>query len=258
MISIVIAYFNRKKLFIETLKSISKTSCADFEVIAVDDMSSKEERIEDLVNQFPFLKVYRMKDKICGNSCMVYNFGIAKAKGDIIILQNPECLHVDDVLSFMEKNITDSNYISTAVYSVDERIQNILPIILHCKGFKDFTMALPQRFVEDHLGWYNHSVYRPCYFHFCAGISRSNIDKLGGFDERFKDGIGFEDAELVYRIEKLDLKMIIADNVLVIHQWHPVVFDLEIGTYRSLYRKNRNLYEQVISKSPAKVINSYA
>jgi glycosyltransferase involved in cell wall biosynthesis len=252
------AYYNRKKLFIETLKSICRTSCQDFEVIAVDDMSSEEERIEDLVSQFPFLKVYRVDKKICGNSCMAYNMGIAKATGDIIVLQNPECLHVHDVLSYMEKNVNDTNYITTAVYSIDERIQKVLPIILRGEGFEDFMKSLPQCFVENYIGWYNHSKHRPCYFHFCAGISKSNMDKLGGFDERFVNGIAFEDAELIYRIDCLKLKKIIADDMLVIHQWHPVVYDLNNKIYRNLYRKNRNLYERIITESPVKAVNSYA
>jgi glycosyltransferase involved in cell wall biosynthesis len=258
MISVIVAYFNRKKLFIETLKSISRTSCQNFEVIAVDDMSSEEERIEDLIGQFPFLRVYRIDKKICGNSCMAYNMGIAKAKGDIIVLQNPECLHVHDVLSYMEKNVNDSNYITTAVYSIDERIQNVLPIILRGEGFEDFIKSLPQRFAENHLGWYNHSVYRQCYFHFCAGLSRKNMNELGGFDERFKYGIGFEDTEFIYRVDGLGLHKVIADDVLVIHQWHPTAYNLENKIYRNLYRKNRTLYERTIEKPPLKIVNSYA
>lgn len=53
-ISVVAAYVNRKNLFYQTLKSITKTKHDDFEVIAVDDGSSPEHRIEDLKLEFPF------------------------------------------------------------------------------------------------------------------------------------------------------------------------------------------------------------
>jgi GT2 family glycosyltransferase len=258
MISLIVAYYNRKDLFIETLKSIARTACKDYEVIAVDDMSDNEERIEDLREQFPFLRVYRMKKKICGNSCMAYNLGIAKAQGDIIILQNPECLHVHDVFSYMENHVDNTNYVTAAVYSIDKKIQHILPLIEFSEGFEDYIKSLPQRFVEDYVGWYNHSIHRPCYFHFCAGISRSNITKLGGFDERFADGIAFEDAEFVYRVGCMGLNKIIVDDLLVIHQWHPTVFDMNIDKYKKLYRMNRILYEKTITETPRKIVNSYA
>ena len=55
MISIVTAYHNRKDLFINTLKTIDKfKGNNEIEVIAVDDCSTEEHRIEDLVNIFPF------------------------------------------------------------------------------------------------------------------------------------------------------------------------------------------------------------
>ena len=60
MISIVTAYYNRKQLFINTLKSIkAQNSTYLLEVIAVDDGSEETERLEDLVSEFPFLKVIR-------------------------------------------------------------------------------------------------------------------------------------------------------------------------------------------------------
>ncbi len=49
-VSIVITYYNRKKQFYKTLNSIAKSEFKDFEVIAVDDGSLPEERIEDFLN----------------------------------------------------------------------------------------------------------------------------------------------------------------------------------------------------------------
>ena len=57
-ISIVTAYYNRRQLLINTLKSIGKTSHDDFEVIVVDDGSTEENKIGDLPNEFPFLLYY--------------------------------------------------------------------------------------------------------------------------------------------------------------------------------------------------------
>ncbi len=90
-ISIVTAYYNRRQLLINTLKSISKTSHDDFEVIVVDDGSTEENKIGDLPNEYPFLKVIRVEpeDKWYINPCVPFNRGFKEASGEIVILQNP-------------------------------------------------------------------------------------------------------------------------------------------------------------------------
>ena len=104
MISIVTAYFNRKKLFTKTLESFEKSNCKNFEVIAVDDGSHEEERLEDLMVKFPFLKVIRLekKDRWYVNPCIPFNIGFKNAIGDKIIIQNPECFHSDDIISYVD------------------------------------------------------------------------------------------------------------------------------------------------------------
>jgi GT2 family glycosyltransferase len=247
MISIVTAYYNRRKIFIETLKSIYKSSYINFEIIAVDDASCAEERIEDLMEVFPELKVIRVeeKDKWYKNSCIPYNIGIKNAIGDIILLQNPECLHVHDVLSYMVENVNDSNYITASTYSVDKRVtDNIIPHLSRL-GIRNLFSTLPQQKATNDIGWYNHSVYKPTYYHFCAGITRKNIEKLKGFDERYAPGIGYEDDEFVYRIGKLGLTKIIANKVSVIHQRHQRVYNLSNPIYKRLYDMNKVLFQQL-------------
>ena len=63
MISVVMAYYNRKQQLEATLKSIAKQSIKDVEVIAVDDASSEDHRIEDLTDQYSFLKPIRIDSK---------------------------------------------------------------------------------------------------------------------------------------------------------------------------------------------------
>ena len=50
MISIVTAYYNREKLFMRTLKSISKSKYTDeYEVVVIDDGSREKEKQLDLL-----------------------------------------------------------------------------------------------------------------------------------------------------------------------------------------------------------------
>ena len=121
MISIATTYYNRKNQFINTLKSLQKSSIKDFEVIVVDDASDDDQRIEDLQNEFKFLKVFRINknEKKFHNPCIGFNLAFSKCSGDVIIIQNAECLHYSDILKLTLEKITNNNYLSFACYSID-------------------------------------------------------------------------------------------------------------------------------------------
>jgi GT2 family glycosyltransferase len=228
MISIVMAYYNRKQLLINTLNSIVKSTNKDIEVIVVDDGSSENHRIENIKEQFKFLKIIRIepKDKWYVNPCIPFNIGIRAAIGDIIVLQNPECLYVHDVLTYINENIDDTKYLTISTYALDENTTNSLLKYSDDSILLRFFKTLPQQPVNEKfsIGWYNHSKYRPAYFHFCSAITKKNMDLLNGFDERYANGIACDDDEFVIRIGRLGLNKIICDEVSVIHQYHAPIY----------------------------------
>jgi glycosyltransferase involved in cell wall biosynthesis len=250
MISIVSGYYNRKELFYQTLKSISKSKFKDFEFIAVDDGSSSEHRIEDFLNEFPFLKIIRLekKNKWYINPCITFNIGLREAKGNIIVIQNPECLHVHDVLTYLNENVNDSNYISISAYGLNPELTSALSQRNENNTVAEFLNTLPQKpyIGGTALGWYNHSKFRPVHFHFCSSITRSNMAKLNGFDERFAMGIGYDDDEIIVRIKILGLKLHIEDNISVIHQYHPSLWTSPNAGY--LCEKNRLILQNCTIK----------
>jgi len=256
-ISIVVAYINRKKLLYQTLKSIAKTKYLDFEMIVVDDCSVPEERIEDFLPLFPFLKVIRLEpeDKWYTNTCVQYNIGFREAQGDIIIIQNAECLHVHDVISYLSEQVNDSNYVTISAYATSQEITKNLPLIIDNPNFLSYFKSLPQHITTGIIGWYNHSIYRPYYFHFCSGITRKNLDALGGFDERYAYGTAYEDNEFVERIKRMRLKMVIVDEVSVIHQWHPTC-QYNHPNNEELLNRNMRLFLDVTSKETDYHVNN--
>lgn len=224
MISIVTAYYNRKKLFKRTLQSIKNQNYKNtFEVIAVDDGSDEHERLEELTKEFPFLKVIRLekKNKWYQNSCIPFNIGFRAAKGDKIIIQNPECLHFGNILEYTENNLTDKNYLSFACFSLDKESTENLDVLLKTPSSINEIIAKDNHIVKNDgdAGWYNHSIHRPEAYHFCTAISKKSLKKLNGFDERFALGIAFDDNEFVERIELfLNIKFI--DEEIILHQNH--------------------------------------
>ena len=230
MISIATSYYNRKPQFINTLKTLQKSKQIDnLELIVVDDCSSDEHKLDDIPEQFPFVKVITLKkeDRFYINPCIPFNKAIKAATGDIIVLQNPECLHVGDILDDIVNRITDDNYLTYGVYSANKETSsyiNELPF----ESEHIFSMIKSQLMPMNNINyvsegqscWYNHSRYRPAAYHFVAAMKKKNMDILGGFDERYYNGIGFDDDEFLYRVKLLGLKIEIHDNPFAVHQWH--------------------------------------
>jgi GT2 family glycosyltransferase len=224
MISIVTAYYNRKQLFINTLRSIKQQNCKDLlEVIAVDDGSEEKERLEDLRREFPFLKVIRLEkeNKWYHNSCIPFNIGFEAAKGDKIIIQNPECFHYGNILNFTEENLKPNSYLSFGCFSLDKTSTDTITEIFAKKNIEDVIAK------NDHVaknegdaGWYNHSFHRPKAYHFCTAITRKDLQSLGGFDELYALGIAYDDDEFLSRITKKKLDIRFIDEELVLHQNH--------------------------------------
>lgn len=256
MISIVTAYHNRKDLFYNTLKTINKfKGNLEVEVIAVDDCSSDEHRIEDLKTEFSFLNVIRLEkeNKWYINPCAVFNIGFKHAKGDVIIIQNPECIHVGDVLEKASR-IGDSDYFSFGCYSIDQNKTELLGVKLK----DDFNLESILNIIEPNYrpvthdgdnGWYNHAMLRPVGYHFCSVITKKNLDNLGGFDERFAHGIAFDDNEILLRIHKKGLNVKIINNPFVVHQWHYSTHNYQHLNVHELIDKNRKLLE-IIRQEP--------
>jgi len=232
MISIVSAYYNRKDLLINTLESLKNSEVKDYEYIVVDDVSSDEHRIEDLQDLYPNLKVIRIEkeDKWWINPCVPFNIGFKEIKGDIVIIQNPECKHVGDVMK-KSLEITDNEYFSFACYSLDKE---------STYNKKDFEILNVAATMDGQLSWYNHSIYRPKGYHFCSVITKKNLEILNGFDQRYSLGLAYDDDEFLFRVNKKGLQIKIIDYPFVAHQWHQSVNYSHLNA-SELLEKNKNL-----------------
>ncbi|MCT2407872.1 glycosyltransferase [Chryseobacterium antibioticum] len=257
MISIVTAYYNRKELFKRTLESIKLQNYqGNFEVIAVDDGSKEEERLEDLTLKYPFLKVIRLDPdkKWYQNSCIPFNIGFNAAKGDQIILQNPECFHLGNILEYTDKNLKDNIYLSFACFSLDKEVtDNLNEIIKAPERIKQNIQENDHIVTKDgDAGWYNHSTHRPEAYHFCTAITKKDLDSLGGFSELLSLGIAFDDNDFVWRVKRKGMKITFVDSEIILHQNH---YSPNSTSYQNrvnkelLFEKNRKIFNNIIQKN---------
>jgi len=261
MISVAMAYYNRKQHLINTLHSINKSVYKDFEVIIVDDGSDDEHRIDDLEKQFKFLKTIRIdkENKKHTNPCIPFNIAFGYCSGDIFILQNPECFHYDDVFQHVINNIEKNKYL---VYSViNKNVVNVLKKINWNNNYSFEINKLIKININDNNDgqWYAHRIFRPAAINFCTAITKEDLIELNGFDERYAYGIERDDVEFLERVRRKKMNVVFVDSVVVIHQTHEQ-FSYNNKNSNKLRNINHNLYaettakENIIKANPNKII----
>ena len=214
MISIVMAYYNRLPQLRYTLKTMENSLSENFEIVIVDDYSSEQHSLDTLPEEFESLNfnIIKMQDidptKTYVGPSIPYNVGFRESQGDKIIIQNPECCHMGDVISYTDNNLTDNNYLSFHCFASGKRELTEL----HTNNYLDVTTSSGR--------WYNHSVHRPASYHFTTAITRKNLIELNGFDERYAAGFNYDDDEFIQRIKKQELTIQFVDEPWVIHQYH--------------------------------------
>lgn len=229
-ISVVMPYYNRKELLYRTLKSIEQTTVSneDFEIIIVDDASANEHKIDFLHDFSSDIKLIEIQpsEKTWTNPCIPLNIGIKESKNEIIVLQNPECIHVSDILQYAQIHSEKNKYISFGCYSLDQstttNLSNFnwddLNLYDRLKSFIS-PQNRPAN-TNGELGWYNHSTIRYAPFHFTSVIDRSDLSEMGGFDESYANGLGHEDVDFILRIRTRGIHEQVIDDIFSIHQWH--------------------------------------
>jgi GT2 family glycosyltransferase len=264
--SVVTAFYNRRALFLTTLQSLAASPLKhELEVIVVDDASRAGEQIDDVPDLFDLditvVKV-RAEDKWWRNPCIPFNIGFNRARGDIVIIQNPECVHCGDILGTALRQIKPRTYLNFGCYSADEELTRRLRAV-------DFAASdLPARLRgvlqplinrgtvgDGETGWYNHSKHKATRLHFCSAIRRDDLMALGGFDERYANGMAFDDNELLARIVRGGMNVQVIDSPFVVHQFHGTTH--YVGNVVP-YQKNEALFKNVTQhETTARVFSRY-
>ena len=199
-------YFNRLRQLDKTLSSFVRfySERTDFELIIVDDLKSSKQETIDLFN---LIQIYSKFFPVCYvkymfntyNPAPKFNFGAVSAKGEFLVVTNPECLHYVDILYGFDKEFDKSMY----AY-----------VVCGCKALKeDGTFDR----------WYQHSELRNKEYHFCSCLSSENYRRIGGFNEDYKDGWGYDDDSFRIRLKHAGIPFVLRDDLLVHHQYHDKV-----------------------------------
>ncbi len=79
----------------------------------------------------------------------------------------------------------------------------------------------PNNVINDWKGWYNHYKYNNRALHFLSCFRYDLLNKIGGFCNKFKDGLWYDDDDFKYRISKVTkIENVVTDYYIGIHQYH--------------------------------------
>lgn len=249
LISVCMATHNRKRQLKNSLKALEiHAKDLPVEIIIVDDNSDETFTKKELSKYKLNIKYKIRRDRSRQDPVIPNNMAFDMAKGSIFVMSCGEILIAENILKHAFESITDDNYICYSVYSFGQDQLDFIDGFNNLKKINELITILSQTCVTAGAapGWYIHPQYRPVALPFCAAISKRNMEKLSGYDERFMFGVGHADDDFLRRIYDLKLQVSILEHPWAVHQPH----QLTDYSNLELVKLNLDIYnEQANSKN---------
>ncbi len=201
-VSVIIPCYNAEKTILRTLEALDAQTVKGFEAILADDGSS-DGTVKTAKSFKP--KNFRMvvlAEKHAGPAAQ-RNRGAEKAKGEILLFTDSDCVPDRNWVEEMAKPFSDKNI---AGVSGTYRTLNNDKLIARFEGYEIAKRheKLARQKQIDFIG------------SFSAGYRKNIFKKFGGFSSDFKRADA-EDPELSFKIAKAGYKMIFNPNAVVAH-----------------------------------------
>lgn len=202
MVSVIISIFNRAHLLGWCLEAIrSQEFFQPIEINLLDDGST--DHLDDIleeyskhfesVNKYILTRSEGVMSRRFNCPAETYNILVKLAKYNIIYKTDPECVMLDPL------------FLRQAVSSLlDNPRSIIMPLPYHCYHFEfnnltELKQTYAQYVYKTHINKGNAQKENVYYQ---AVWGKPAYLKLGGVDERFMDGIGWEDNHFLYQWRK--------------------------------------------------------
>ena len=212
-ISVIIPVYNAKEDVRKCLESVKENfDFSNGEVIIVDDCSQKETadylKTEAATNPDKITLIQNNENSGFPKTC---NNGIAKAKGEIIVLLNSDT----EISAGFNKKIADC-------FDSDPLIAVASPIASYSGSYfiplrdGETVASMNKKIEEAHSPVYP-SI--PTAEGFCFCIRKEAVDAYGALDEIYGKGFN-EERDFSFRMVKHGLRCVLIDNLYVYHKRH--------------------------------------
>ena len=241
MITYIITPYNRSRQTYYTLARLGTLTLPD-EVMVINDGWTDE--LDDFLKliKYPITYIKRpRKDYDC--SAIPRNIGVKQAKGDYVLVCDPECLFVSDVVAQMKQQMAlypekviiagTCYFTSPKTHAPENELINNPRGLLESwdkeGNLKQFPFHKEDRFDKDgkeiiftdEMVMFDHKVQAT----FCALFKKEWLLEVGGWDEDMAiinggGGWGFDDIWLLARLAQNGHPQIGIPEIEVIHQYH--------------------------------------
>jgi len=215
--SIIIPAYNAEKTIAKCLDSMASQSFNDFEVIVVDDGSN--DRTAAVVKAFPNVRLVRQKNS---GPAVARNLGAGKAKGEILVFTDSDCVADRNWLQGMLKPFGKSE-VAGVQGKYKSRQKELIARLIQLEIEARHEKMQKREFI-DFIGTYS------------AAYKKKLFEKMNGFDTSFPIASG-EDTDLSFRMNKAGHKMVFNQEAFVFHS-HPTSLwkYLKIKFFRAFWR----------------------
>lgn len=196
-ISIIIPAYNPGDNLYKLLKSLKKSKFKDFEVIVCDDGSSEKINVDRSVCMIRINKNM--------GPARARNLASKKANGKILVFFDSDVEVYPDTLGTIEKNFIGNKKL-IALTGVWDKHQKTNKFFNQFKALRDWSYWINERTDNGYYYLFSTRV---------AAIRKNIFDKLGGFNESFRQ---MEDVEFTYRLAKQN-RIIFCPEVRVHHEF---------------------------------------
>jgi hypothetical protein len=199
-------------------------------VLVVNDRVHEDfNDLEDFnVKYFTFQK----EDNSERNGCMIRNYVLKRVQSKIICMRDPEMIlegndHIADIIDMPDIVHRTSEFIELAEQETQKVIDNPL-INLNSLGILRRWDCRNNRHEGFHAGY-------------SAYVKR--LVEMGGYDEDFWYGYGYEDCDLLARLKMSGVEFNIDERYNTFHIWHP-----RMRSFMKTIKDNGSVYEHKIKK----------
>ena len=197
-VSVIIPVYNEEKNILDCIKSLSKQTMKDFEVIVVDDGSIDGSLAAMRNFQFSNFNFQILEQKHKGAGA-ARNLGARNASGDILVFVDADMTFDRNFVKMLVKPITKRKTIGT--FSKEEYLANPDNIWARCWNY---NRGLPPEAMHPASYPDAQKVFR--------AILKPEFDKAGGFDEN----VGYTDDYSLS--DKLGEKAVVAKGAVSYHK----------------------------------------
>ena len=178
LVSIIVLNYNAGELLLNCINSLKKSKYTNLEILVVDNISSDGSQTK-CKEQFPDIKLIQNKENFgyCGGN----NIGIREAKGEFIIILNPDTIvesNCIEELIFAHNKFGDGLYQPKILSLNEENIIQSTGNMLHIFGFgfaRDKGNKISDKNEEiEKIGYASGT---------CLFTSRKVLEKVGLLDE---------------------------------------------------------------------------